>query len=599
MRSASRSVALLVDPTPAPLTVQVAPLPNASVGAPYFAQLYTKGGKDPITWHITAGSLPAGLTLGSGEVHNLVGMNTGPQNGPTFANFEQSWPIFGPICYYKFFPASTGKLRLWTGSSRGLFADICTAYPDVIPGLCWYTTMSQQEINDHVDSIPAGITDVAFMGDNEAENGDLLHGADYVRWQNGEDYCNWYVDQAEKIRNAQARRPDVRLHLWTSHAGSWYHSDAAGGSGYGDQYLPPPSHVEMYTVDFYDRDGVSNSHWLGGMTGVLDSPGWRLWCKYALARGRPFGIGETGLDRRGQKEIDEPLTDERQLMRLNTMIGHIEDQFGPQGKLTTRPMACILYWQTSGPEFGFYEGGPGGGNNIRGPLTAARWAELAREGGGVLSGTPLSGSTYTFTAEATDDLGMTATGQFSVTVAHHGASKQLELVVEPAEPEPGEPTGWKQVSNIRGHGVWTSDSDILDVTYPQDWRPVDIPREHIRDPIVGDLLLSISETTRGNLGSITALRYDDIEGWHATVTYLQTIRGEDGEPGEPGVGAYRHYQVAASMTWTVTHNLGFRPSVFAVDSAGEWIIPGATRYLDDNTVELVFSASVGGEAYCS
>ena len=63
--------------------------------------------------------------------------------------------------------------------------------------------------------------------------------------------------------------------------------------------------------------------------------------------------------------------------------------------------------------------------------------------------------------------------------------------------------------------------------------------------------------------------------------------------------AYRHYQSVASQTWTVEHNLGFRPNVIAVDSAGEWIIPGRTSYLNDSTVELEFSAAVGGEAYCS
>ena len=63
--------------------------------------------------------------------------------------------------------------------------------------------------------------------------------------------------------------------------------------------------------------------------------------------------------------------------------------------------------------------------------------------------------------------------------------------------------------------------------------------------------------------------------------------------------AYRHYQTNAATQWTVHHNLGFRPSVMAVDSAGEWIVPGTTRYVDDNTVQLDFSAAVGGEAYFS
>jgi hypothetical protein len=64
-------------------------------------------------------------------------------------------------------------------------------------------------------------------------------------------------------------------------------------------------------------------------------------------------------------------------------------------------------------------------------------------------------------------------------------------------------------------------------------------------------------------------------------------------------GAYRHYQTAAATSWTVPHNLGFRPSVMVVDSAHDQIFPGNVLYSDDNTVVLSFSAAVGGEAYLS
>ncbi|HKE87306.1 MAG TPA: hypothetical protein VKB50_26290 [Vicinamibacterales bacterium] len=61
--------------------------------------------------------------------------------------------------------------------------------------------------------------------------------------------------------------------------------------------------------------------------------------------------------------------------------------------------------------------------------------------------------------------------------------------------------------------------------------------------------------------------------------------------------AYRHVQATAATTWAITHNLSFRPNVTAVDSTGRAIWPGALDYLSDTTVQLTFSAAVGGEAY--
>lgn len=55
-----------VPPTVEPLTVLSASLPSATVGKSYKIRLAAKGGTPPYTWTITAGTLPSGLTLGSG-----------------------------------------------------------------------------------------------------------------------------------------------------------------------------------------------------------------------------------------------------------------------------------------------------------------------------------------------------------------------------------------------------------------------------------------------------------------------------------------------------------------------------------------------------
>jgi len=71
------------------------------------------------------------------------------------------------------------------------------------------------------------------------------------------------------------------------------------------------------------------------------------------------------------------------------------------------------------------------------------------------------------------------------------------------------------------------------------------------------------------------------------------------QPGGAPTLAYRHVQSSAATTWSITHNLSFRPNVAAVDSTGREIWPGATDYTSATTVQLTFSAAVGGEAYLS
>ena len=63
--------------------------------------------------------------------------------------------------------------------------------------------------------------------------------------------------------------------------------------------------------------------------------------------------------------------------------------------------------------------------------------------------------------------------------------------------------------------------------------------------------------------------------------------------------SYRHIQSTADTTWTIPHNLPFRPNVAVVDSSGREIWPGDVYHVSSTTVQLTFSAAVGGEAYLS
>lgn len=70
-------------------------------------------------------------------------------------------------------------------------------------------------------------------------------------------------------------------------------------------------------------------------------------------------------------------------------------------------------------------------------------------------------------------------------------------------------------------------------------------------------------------------------------------------PAQLGITDDRHHthkQAQAAKVWTVAHNLGKRPAVTVVDSAGTVVI-GEVDYLDDNTVRLTFCAAFSGTAY--
>jgi hypothetical protein len=66
----------------------------------------------------------------------------------------------------------------------------------------------------------------------------------------------------------------------------------------------------------------------------------------------------------------------------------------------------------------------------------------------------------------------------------------------------------------------------------------------------------------------------------------------------PTGGTYVHNQSVSSATWTISHNMGFFPSVSVVDNGGN-VVVGDVLYISENQVSISFSASFGGKAYFS
>jgi hypothetical protein len=74
--------------------------------------------------------------------------------------------------------------------------------------------------------------------------------------------------------------------------------------------------------------------------------------------------------------------------------------------------------------------------------------------------------------------------------------------------------------------------------------------------------------------------------------------GTTGVAPEPQALAYEHTQGAVSNSWVITHNLGFKPNVTVVDSAGT-IYEGEITYTNSNSLTVSFSQAFSGKAYLS
>lgn len=62
---------------------------------------------------------------------------------------------------------------------------------------------------------------------------------------------------------------------------------------------------------------------------------------------------------------------------------------------------------------------------------------------------------------------------------------------------------------------------------------------------------------------------------------------------------FTHTQSSASASWTVTHNLGYRPGGVAIVDSGENVVSGDILHSSNNELVLNFSSAFSGKAYIS
>jgi len=57
-------------------------------------------------------------------------------------------------------------------------------------------------------------------------------------------------------------------------------------------------------------------------------------------------------------------------------------------------------------------------------------------------------------------------------------------------------------------------------------------------------------------------------------------------------------QPTPAITWTVNHNLGFRPNLTVFDTGGN-IVEGEVAHINENRLTITFSTATSGAAYLS
>jgi hypothetical protein len=86
-------------------------------------------------------------------------------------------------------------------------------------------------------------------------------------------------------------------------------------------------------------------------------------------------------------------------------------------------------------------------------------------------------------------------------------------------------------------------------------------------------------------------------------TGVQGPKGETGAAGANGTngingGNFTFEQQTPSASWSITHNLGYRPAV-TVQDYGKIILEGELNHITANNLTIKFSEAISGYAYLS
>ena len=173
-------------------------------------------------------------------------------------------------------------------------------------------------------------------------------------------------------------------------------------------------------------------------------------------------------------------------------------------------------------------------------------------------------------------------------------------------------TASREISTIsfqNGLGNFTNFSDITTFKISKYGADGNLAIDFLQNLVGGFILLcQVDHTNKFGVYRLDSLTQDPVETdfYDASVT----VYGSNGALQENlyyGIVAYpapqvaqnenyTHTQIAASATWSVTHNLGKFPSVSIVDS-GNNIVVGDVEYINSNELTITFNSAFSGKAY--
>jgi len=114
--------------------------------------------------------------------------------------------------------------------------------------------------------------------------------------------------------------------------------------------------------------------------------------------------------------------------------------------------------------------------------------------------------------------------------------------------------------------------------------------------------------TNGSTGATGAVGATGVAGATGSAgsngaTGAQGATGAKGDPGDlagfnVNLVSYTYEKQSNAITWTVTHNLGFRPNVIVMDYSSNQVECDIS-YTNENSVVLTFSEGISGYAYFS
>lgn len=177
--------------------------------------------------------------------------------------------------------------------------------------------------------------------------------------------------------------------------------------------------------------------------------------------------------------------------------------------------------------------------------------------------------------------------------------ERRELFIDARDISEAENLGDRARAKLNEYDFITSnESTVLNnnFIYECDWDLGDMVTLKNSTGTTPQRVIEVTEIYEGNrrievvLGSVIPNPLEKIQ------SQLNSIPSSGGGTSGGGDKAYTHSQISPSSIWNINHGLNKRPSVSVVDSGGS-LVMGEVKYVDDNNIQITFSAAFAGNAY--